>query len=418
MLDRPPYRGVWLGSGLIRRFAVVLDRRASWLAIPIALLLLFPSPWMSVGFIAVLGLFTVRWVAKTRPLPATQANLAILILLAMTTVSFALSPAQDLGVVTAGQVVAGVTIFFVVFDQIHSSTDLWHVAAVLVALGILLVLATPFTVAWSPNKLFGLSEFYNRVWPRLPKTTNPNILAGALAPIVPIALALIVSGERRWRMLGATALAPLIITLVLLQSRGALFALAIGLGIWVALYRRWVVPLIPLALLAALVVNAMIPDGVPLTQVVYGNIGTSTAGSFVQRQDLWIQAIYLIRASPFVGIGLGAYPRIAPYAWPYSPAQPGLIVTHAHNLFLQVALDTGILGLAAFVVVMLLAMRSAWNAYRSDAARHLAIGALAAFAVLWVHGMGDVVVWGTKSSIVLWILLALAIGFDKIRAVR
>ena len=92
-----------------------------------------------------------------------------------------------------------------------------------------------------------------------------------------------------------------------------------------------------------------------------------------------------------------------------------MIENHTHNLFLQVALDTGLLGFAAFVVLLFLAVRSTWHAVNTGGERHLAIGILAAFTVLMVHGLGDVVVWGSaKSGIFLWVLLGFAAGLDQI----
>jgi len=265
------------------------------------------------------------------------------------------------------------------------------------------------------NKLFGLPAFYDEIWPSIGKESNPNIVAGALVPIVPLCLALIEKGDRNWRGLGALSLAPIIIIAVLLQSRGALFALAIGMTFWVAFHWRKALPLLMLALAIALVVNSLI-GGSSVLQFLYGTANPSSVYSFVQRQDMWVQSIYLLRQSPLLGIGLSAYARIAPYSWPYSVTQPGIEMPHTHNLFLQVALDTGVMGLGAFVVLIALAIRAAWQAYRVHVEKHLAIALLSAFVILLVHGFGDVVVWGTaKSSIVLWILLGIALTFDKVR---
>jgi putative inorganic carbon (HCO3(-)) transporter len=395
--------------------AKFICRNAHWFVIPVAILLLFPSFWMGLGFIATPVLYLARGIAKTSPVPASRVNLLILILLAMTAFGFALSPAPDLAVLTAGQVVASTMIFFVLSDRIESPTDLWRVAAVLVALGVLLALATPFIVIWSPNKLFGLPEIYDQVWPRLPEVANPNITAGGIAPIVLVALALVAQDERRWRVFGAVALAPLGFMLVLLQSRGALFGLAIGLAAWATLYRRWLLPFIPLLALGVLALNETV-GGPPPAEFVYGQVGTSTSRSLVSRQEIWMQGLYLVRESPLVGIGLGAYPRVAPYVLPHSVDQPGSSQPHVHDLFLQIALDTGIVGLAAFVVLLALAFRSAWYAYHARIERHLAIGVLSALVAVIAHGVGDTIVWGTaKPSVFLWILLCLAFGFEKIR---
>jgi putative inorganic carbon (HCO3(-)) transporter len=257
-------------------------------------------------------------------------------------------------------------------------------------------------VNWGSDKLFGLPEFYAQAWPRLPKVTNANILAGALAPIVPVSLALVLQKDRRWRVWGAVSLAPLTLILLLLQSRGAFFALGFGLAVWATLYRHWFLPLIPLGLLGVLMANSLV-GGPPPGQFFFGVPGTVTGGTTIERQEMWVDAATLVRESPWVGIGLNAYAYQSPYP-------------HVHNLFLQIALDTGIPGLAAFATLLCYAIRSAWNANRMNIERQLAIGILAAITVLLVHGLGDVIVWGTsKASLVLWMVLSLAFGFDKVR---
>ena len=235
--------------------AAFIYRNTNWLLIPIVLLLLFPSPWMSIGFGADLGLYFSRWIAKGNPFPVSSSNLPILILLVMMAVGLVLSPAPDLAVLTAAQVIASVTIFFTLIDRIHSAYSLWRSAALLVFLGLLLALAAPLTVKWASDKLFDFPAFYDQPWPRLAKVTNPNILGGALALIAPIVFALIRQERRAWRILGVVALIPILLVLILLQSRGALFALAVGLGVWVSLYRRWLLPLLPILLLSVFYLN-------------------------------------------------------------------------------------------------------------------------------------------------------------------
>jgi putative inorganic carbon (hco3(-)) transporter len=379
-----------------------ITRYAAWLVIPIVFLLYFPSPLLALGFAGALVLCFSRWLATGLPVPRLGANLPLAILLTMVAVGLVIAPALDLALVTTAQVIASVTLFFAVLDQIHSAADLARTAAALVLLGILFALVAPFTASWGPDKLFGLPEFYAQAWPRLPKATNANILAGALAPIVPISLALVFQKEHRWRVLGAVSLAPLMLILVLLQSRGAFFALGVGLAVWATLYRHWFLPLIPLGLLAALVANNMV-GGPPPAQFFFGVPGTATGGTTIARQEMWMEAVTLVRESPWVGIGMNAYANLSRYP-------------HVHNLFLQIALDTGIPGLVAFVALLCYAIRSVWNAYSMNIERQLAIGILAAITVLLAHGLGDVIVWGTsKSSIVLWMVLGLAFGLDKIR---
>lgn len=403
-----------LTNGPLSLLPRLIVESAHWLVLPIAALLFFPSAWTGVGFIGAALLFLCRWLVVGTPVPISRANWVVLLLLALTAIGYAISLAPDLAIITAAQLTASVTVFYVMLDRIKTPADLWSGAVVLVVLGILFSLAAPLTVKWDPGKVFRLEGFYNQVWPRLSKVTNPNILAGGIAPIVPLALALVFQTTRRWRVIGALALAPMIGILILLQSRGALFALAAGLGVWLVLQQRWALPLLPIGAAGALAANAAI-GGMSPAQFVYGSLGSSGNGTFIQRQDLWVQGLYLLRQNPLFGIGLNAFPRIGPISPPNSPQAPGYSYNHVHNLFIQVGLDTGIFGLAAFVALIGMAAVLAWRAYRNGREGQLGIGVLGALTVIVVHGFGDVAVWGTaKSSIVLWLVLGLAFGMERV----
>lgn len=407
------YHDMTRNSSRLHVIASSVYRYGPLLLIPVWIGLFLPLPWQGVSVFAAVAYHASRWVAVGSPFPASRFNLPVLLLVTFSSLSLAFSPAPDLGAIALLQLIAGVTFYFVTFDHIDSPQGLSHPAAALALFGICLALAAPFTVNWNADKVFPIPFFYDLKFPPLLEGTNPNIMAGALAPIVPVTLGLLGGHGRRLRSLGVISFAFLLVVLLLLQSRGALFALAAGLGVWATLNRRWVLPLIPLVILAALALNNL-NGGPPPAQLIYGKIGTPTGGTLIERQALWTQAVLLIRESPLIGIGLGAYPRVAPYAPFYPVGASGLIFTHAHNLFLQIALDTGIIGLAAFLVMVLFALFAALRAYSARIERSLAIGLVAAIIVVLVHGLGDTIMWEAKSIVVLWTLFGMAMGLDKL----
>lgn len=398
----------------VRRIAQWFCRNDHLLVIPIVLLLVFPSPWMWAGLLLALLPIGCRSLATGQPLPTTRANLPLLVLLIMTLVGFLLSPARDLAVITVAQLVAGVTLFSVLSSHLQSSEDLWGPAKVLAVLGTVLALGAPMVVMWSGEKLFEFPQFYELPWPRLGIVTNSNIMAGAIAVTVPFALVLIMQPIQGWRALGTIALCADIAMLILLQSRGALVGTALGLALQAVLFRRWFLPLLPAILLGLLVVDYGLGGPSP-AEFAYGREATAGAETLPKRERIWAQGLYLIRQSPVIGIGLGAYARLSPVAWPNSPDAPGQAFPHAHNLWLQVALDTGLVGAGAFLTLLALAVRSAWNGYRAQIARPLAAAVLAGFAVLLTHTLVDTIFWGAKPSVLLWLLLGLAYQFDTLK---
>src|SRR5207244_3749575 len=76
------------------------------------------------------------------------------------------------------------------------------------------------------------------------------------------------------------------------------------------------------------------------------------------RIEGWETAVRMIAERPFTGEGLGAYP--AAYSLLRSPDYPARWY-HAHNMILGLLAETGALGLAGFVV-LLLAFRRVWRA--------------------------------------------------------
>jgi putative inorganic carbon (HCO3(-)) transporter len=120
---------------------------------------------------------------------------------------------------------------------------------------------------------------------------------------------------------------------------------------------------------------------------------------------------------PLTGVGMGAYPQVADTLYPFFIYPPGKI-THAHNLYLQVGVDLGLPGLAAWLAALMGAVWAAWRAFDPPLpldpthAPEVASAAalLAAFSGLIIHGLFDAVTWGTRPAILVWVLMALAVA--------
>lgn len=393
------------------------SRQAVWhtallFALPIILLLLIPTRVLPFAFAASPVYFGWRWLALGSPFPQTRVNPFLLIFLVMFALAFVLLPNYPEGVVLAAQLVAGVMILFAVYDHVHTFAGAWSATALLVLIGAGLAIITPFTVPWRGAPMIPVPLVYEQQLPLLFETANVNVMAGALAPMVPLALALLKAPNARERRIGAAALAPLAVMLFLLQSRGAWVGVAVGIVIWASLYNRWIVPALPLLLLVALVLNNAF-GGVTLPQFFFGPVGVELNESVVERQAIWGQALTLLSQAPLLGIGVGGYKYIAPMTPPFALREPKVDLPHAHHMLLQIALDTGIIGLASFVGMWVTLTIGVWKAYRARASRDLAIGVLAALAVIFVHGWGESAFWGFKASFVMWFVMALALWFDK-----
>lgn len=116
------------------------------------------------------------------------------------------------------------------------------------------------------------------------------------------------------------------------------------------------------------------------------------------RVFLWERAREIVLDHPLRGIGFGNYPRVCGQY--YDRVDPGFPMrTWAHNTFISLYAETGPLGLAAFVWVLLAA---GWAARREP-------GALAAICAFVVIAQFHDVLYDTKVMYPLWLAIGLAL---------
>jgi putative inorganic carbon (HCO3(-)) transporter len=187
---------------------------------------------------------------------------------------------------------------------------------------------------------------------------DPNRLGMAL-----VAAALLLVGLRpRARgpvaQLGVGLLLALLVAAILFTySRGAALGLATGLLAYVVSGRgartrsAVLVGAIAVALLALAPERFWQRTG---TIAAYGGDASALA-----RIHAWETAGHVLAARPLTGVGQGAFRA----AWAtYAPAEAGPRAYVAHNLFLEVAAELGIVALAAFVAFVGAGLRGAFRA--------------------------------------------------------
>ena len=117
------------------------------------------------------------------------------------------------------------------------------------------------------------------------------------------------------------------------------------------------------------------------------------------RAELAARSIYLVLDFPFTGGGLGAFPGLYSN---YMLGIPFLNVPNSHNLFLDVAIEQGLLGGLSFLIVFLI---SIWHAARriteaySSQTRLRAWLTLVALIIAFVHGMVDDYLYNGSGSL-------------------
>jgi len=244
---------------------------------------------------------------------------------------------------------------------------------------------------------------------------NPNLLAGYLIPILPIALIALLRW-RSWpqRLFAASALLLGSSALFLSYSRGGWLGMVAALGTavlllvlrqtryWPPLWRR----LFPLLLIAVAVcvlvvaVTQIEPLRIRVMSLAAGRGDSSN--NF--RINVWLAAIEMIQERPWLGIGPGnsAFNLIYPLY-----QQPKFNALSAYSVPLELLVEGGIPNLIAALGLLFASLRAGLSQLKGESSWALpALAAVAAIAGLCVQGATDTIFFRPEVQLTGWFCLA------------
>ena len=244
---------------------------------------------------------------------------------------------------------------------------------------------------------------------------NPNLLAGYLVPILPIAMVAMI----RWRGWGSRLYAAATLALgcaatLFSYSRGGWLGMVASLGAlllllllryirhWPAFWRR----LLPFALLAVagLVLAVAATQVEPIRTRVASLLAGRGDSSNNFRINVWLAAIDMIQDRPWLGIGPGnaAFNSVYPLY-----QQPKYNALSAYSVPLEILVETGAPGLLACLGLGVASMRNGWRALTAESDLALpCLGCLAAIAGLLMQGAADTIFFRPEVQISGWFCLA------------
>lgn len=301
-------------------------------------------------------------------------------------------------------------------------------------IGLYLHIALIVSVYGLRQWFFGAAQLATWVDPESPlaKTTrvysylgNPNLLAAYLLPAIALSIAAVFAW-RGWipKALAVSMLAVNSTCLILTFSRGGwigfvvmVFAFAILLfygtiairlpGFW----RVWSLPLL-LGSLAFLLISAILVVE-PLRDRVFSMFVGRQDSSNNFRINVWAAVQNMIRDYPIIGIGPGnnvfnkIYPR-------YMRARFSAL--SAYSVILEVAVETGFIGLTCFLWLLLVTFNQGWRQVRrlgelGNPQVFWLMGAVATLCGLLAHGAFDTVLYRPEVNTLWWFAIAIVASF-------
>ena len=238
---------------------------------------------------------------------------------------------------------------------------------------------------------------------------NPNAFAEVLVFLIPVAVGLLLGARSLWWKLvglGTAGLGGL--ALIMTYSRGSWVGLAVAGVVFVFLWNR---KLLPMFIALALLCVPFLPDHVLNRLLTIFNSGDTSTSS---RVPLWEAAIGVLQRSPVTGAGLGGDAgRAAVRELGTFHGSRGAF-THSHNVYLQLWLEHGLLGVAAFLAGCCSAVKRGAKASALSAcppqARLVIIGAAAAVCGSLVSGMADYLFTYPRVMLIFWFTVSLLLA--------
>ncbi len=363
-----------------------------------------------------------------RPLPPHPFNLPLLLFAFMLGVGVLVTADPDLTVQSFATLLLGLTIWRCLVRHVDNWVQ-WRLALALfgllgagyMLLGVLttdwlLKIAVIETVlAYLPQRVVDL--------PGRTAGTHPNMLAAATLPyftLLPLLIYVWGWRQRNWHNGLLLVLGWLLVTAVLLltQSRSAYMA---------AVVASLILLLGAVGLLSASRQKYLMLGGIALV-LLLGAIGArevgwgtmqsfwddprqqtslGSAASLGFRQEVWRWSTVAIGDFPFTGVGLGSYSHVLRRFYPVA-VTPDYVISHAHNQYLQTALDVGLPGLIAYLALIMTAFGLVWRIVRLDwQLRPFALGLAGGLVAYLIFGLTDAVPFGAKPSLLYWYLLGL-----------
>lgn len=214
----------------------------------------------------------------------------------------------------------------------------------------------------------------------------------------------------------AMSVVSLLTKVKILKSRLLLLASTLALVAFLLSFSRagWLALLITVVLFGLLtkqrkrvvvlsLITVLLIVAIPFTREKVTSLVSGQDPSQENRYILWSAAADMLKKSPVLGVGLKGFHE----SFKNYPLGPDRVVqNYPHNFFLNFWVETGLLGMAAMIGLLLLFYKKVWQMWRDDKQSFALIFA-AGMTMVLLHGMVDVPYFKNDLSVLFWAILAL-----------
>ena len=360
-------------------------------------------------------------------LPRTELNKALGIFMAVNLAATIFTVNSGLSFrAFFGKELKFIAIYFMLVETINNKKRLQGIFVAIIASAALI------TVDAAVQYFRGVDFLRGYPYSRLTASfISANGFAAWLIVIIPVFLGLLAVGKiisKKLKIILAALTLILIIYLVMTYARGAWLGFLIGflLVAWYivrsATFKMRMLYLV--VSICLLVIFLFLPQPIKNKVTAIGRIKfkiedatinqriKSTVkmddGSVFFRTKVWKEALRIIRDFPVTGSGLNTYSIVARN---YKSVEGGGI--YPHNSYLQMAAETGLVGLFAFLWVLFKFFQTGLKNLNQKK-DFLVLGFLAGILAFLVHAFFDVHLYSLQLVVLFWFMLGLSVAVMKL----
>lgn len=295
--------------------------------------------------------------------------------------------------------------YFVIINTVKSRTQLMNILKTFVISGFLVCIygIMQYVFGWDTKQAWMDEQMFDDIKMRIYSTLeNPNVLGEYILLVLPICTAFVFVSKNKWTKTVYTVIAAVMfLALILTFSRGCWIGMFAAAAIFITFVcgKAW-----GLALIALPILPSIIPESIINRFMSIGNMGDSSTS---YRVYIWMGTLAMIKDYWTTGIGMGteAFTEVYPF-YSYN----AIVAPHSHNMFLQVLVESGALGIGVFLLIIFMFLKNMINGYqihkKGNEISTLIVAICAALVGFLVQGMFDNCFYNYRVFMIFWLFLA------------
>jgi putative inorganic carbon (hco3(-)) transporter len=339
----------------------------------------------------------------------TIADLSIGLVFLISTISLVAGMQLKESFIQVARLLISIGLFYTIVNWIKTKKRHRIILFCLVSGCAILAIASPMLIHWEDGILIIPLDIYHHLPLATSDPVNANVMAGTFILFLPVLISILWFARTELslieRIIYIFALVSITIALLLTQSRGAVIAALLSIILLIGFRYRGVIWFGIIFLSVVTILGFLFSWR--STTAVFAN-GTSFQ-DISDRIEVWSRAIYMINDFGLTGVGMGSFGFVADAVYPFETFTTGTM-EHAHNMYLQIAVDLGIPGLISWLATLFLVLWSNWVVFKRQSKlgnewdSSLGAGLFSSQVALICHGLVDAVHWGgVRSAILVWI---------------